>query len=65
MGQHRKLDDFIVMRLNRTNAQFRELDRSGSGTGNVQDQACMHLWKDLVGAYRYLKQLHYSRVILI
>jgi hypothetical protein len=39
------------MRLNRTTAQFRDLDRLGSvGKGTVQDQACMHLWKELVGA---------------
>ncbi|PSS05376.1 hypothetical protein PHLCEN_2v3865 [Hermanssonia centrifuga] len=48
MNQYRKLDDSITMRLNRTNAQFRDLDRLGVTHGNVQDQACAHLWKDLV-----------------
>ena len=50
MNQYRKLDDTITMRLNRTNAQFRDLDRNGSaGKGSIQDQACAHLWKELVG----------------
>lgn len=52
MSQYRKLDDTITMRLNRTNAQFRDLDRIGSaGRGSVQDQACAHLWKELVGEH--------------
>jgi hypothetical protein len=37
------------MRLNRTNAQFRDRDRLGdSGKGSVQDQACAYFWQDLV-----------------
>jgi hypothetical protein len=38
------------MRLNRTNAQFRDRDRLGeTGKGSVQDQACAYFWKELVG----------------
>ncbi|KAA1466492.1 hypothetical protein DENSPDRAFT_768460 [Dentipellis sp. KUC8613] len=50
LKEYRKLDDSITMRLNRTNAQFRDRDRlgAGGGKGNVQDQACAYLWKDLV-----------------
>jgi hypothetical protein len=52
MKEYRKLDDFIAMRINRTTAQFRDRDRLGySGKGNVQDQSCLHVWKDLVGAF--------------
>jgi len=50
MREYRKLDDAIVMRLNRTNARFRDRDREGTGgKGSVQDQACAYLWKELVG----------------
>ncbi|TCD70822.1 hypothetical protein EIP91_001512 [Steccherinum ochraceum] len=49
MKEYRKLDDTITMRYNRTTAQFRDRDRLGlGGKGNVQDQACAHLWKELV-----------------
>ena len=53
MNQYRKLDDSITMRYNRTTAQFRDLDRLGVGKGTVQDQACAHLWRDLVGTFLY------------
>ncbi|KIP07038.1 hypothetical protein PHLGIDRAFT_106222 [Phlebiopsis gigantea 11061_1 CR5-6] len=53
MNQYRKLDDTISMRLNRSNAQFRDLDRNGlAGKGTVQDQACAHLWKELVDNWK-------------
>ena len=51
MNQYRKLDDTITMRLNRTNAQFRDFEREGMVRGSVQDEACAYLWKDLVGSY--------------
>lgn len=51
MNQYRKLDDTIIVSLNRANAQFRDLERAGVGKGSVQDQACAHLWKDLVGGH--------------
>lgn len=52
MREYRKLDDSITMRLNRTNAQFRDRDRLGLGAkGNVQEQACAYLWEELIGKY--------------
>ncbi|KZP17284.1 hypothetical protein FIBSPDRAFT_793362 [Athelia psychrophila] len=48
LREYRRLDDTIVMRLNRTNAQFRDRDREGKGKGNVQDQACLYMWRSLV-----------------
>ena len=51
MSQYRKLDDMINMRLNRTAAQYRDRERSGlSGKGDVEEQACAHVWKELIGA---------------
>ena len=51
MSQYRKLDDTINMRLNRTTAQYRDRERSGlGGKGDVEEQACAHVWKELVGA---------------
>ena len=55
MREYRKLDDSITMRLNRTNAQFRDRDRLGvSAKGNVQEQACAHLWLELIGTYTHV-----------
>lgn len=55
MKEYRRLDDTIAMRYNRTTAQFRDRDRLGlSGKGNVQEQACAHLWKELVGMSTFL-----------
>ena len=55
MKEYRRLDDTITMRYNRTTAQFRDRDRLGlSGKGNVQEQACAHLWKELVGTSTFL-----------
>jgi hypothetical protein len=49
LKEYRRLDDTITMRLNRTNAQFRDRDRAGtSSKGNIQDQACAYVWKELV-----------------
>ncbi|EGN93051.1 hypothetical protein SERLA73DRAFT_64689 [Serpula lacrymans var. lacrymans S7.3] len=49
LKEYRRLDDTINMRLNRSNAQFRDRDREGTaGKGNIQDQACAYLWKELV-----------------
>lgn len=61
MKEYRKLDDTVTMRLNRATAQFRDRDRLGmGGKGNIQDQACAHLWKELVGEHHtpfYLESL--------
>ena len=38
------------MRLNRSNAQFRDRDREGTGgKGSIQDRACAYVWKELLG----------------
>ena len=50
MKEYRKLDDSITMRLNRTTAQYRDMDRTGSaGKGTIEDQACLQVWRELVG----------------
>ena len=52
MSQYRKLDDSINMRLNRTTAQYRDRERSGLGRdGDVEEQACAHVWKEFIGAH--------------
>jgi hypothetical protein len=52
LKEYRKLDDTVTMRINRTTAQFRDRDRMGaSGKGSIQEQACSHLWRELVGTY--------------
>ncbi|KAI9066776.1 hypothetical protein FKP32DRAFT_1565142 [Trametes sanguinea] len=49
MNQYRKLDDTINMRLNRTTAQYRDREREGiSGKGDIEEQACAHVWRELV-----------------
>ena len=55
MKEYRKLDDSIPMRLNRTIAQYRDIDRTGSvGKGTIEDQACLQVWRELVGPYAFL-----------
>lgn len=54
LREYRKLDDTINMRLNRTNAQFRDRDREGKSKGNVQDETCMYIWQSLVGMFHTL-----------
>lgn len=50
MKEYRKLDDSITMRLNRTIAQYRDMDRVGSaGKGTVEERACLQVWRELVG----------------
>ena len=55
LKEYRKVDDSITMRLNRTNAQFRDRDRLGEmgKGGSVQDQACAYFWQELVGAFPF------------
>jgi hypothetical protein len=49
LREYRRLDDTITMRLNRSNAHFRDRDREGlGGKGSIQDRACAYIWKDLV-----------------
>ena len=50
LREYRRLDDTITMRLNRTNAQFRDRDRQhAGGKGSIQDQACVYVWLELLG----------------
>lgn len=50
LKEYRRLDDTITMRLNRTTAQFRDRNRLGQGgRGNVEDQACAQIWRELIG----------------
>ncbi|KIM46197.1 hypothetical protein M413DRAFT_16920 [Hebeloma cylindrosporum] len=54
-----RLDDTIVMRLNRANAAMRDQDRvHGLREGNsLQDQACEYIWRELVGNWKRRTQL--------
>jgi hypothetical protein len=51
LKEYRRLDDTILMRLNRANAVVRDQERihREKGGGTVQDQACASLWRELVG----------------
>ncbi|KAG9006622.1 hypothetical protein FRB94_000548 [Tulasnella sp. JGI-2019a] len=59
MKEYRKLDDSVTMRLNRSNAQFRDRDRLGLGTkgGNPQDESCLYFWKELVANWKDRTQI--------
>ncbi|KAH0839760.1 hypothetical protein J3R83DRAFT_701 [Lanmaoa asiatica] len=49
LREYRRLDDTITMRLNRSNAQFRDRDREGTGgKGSIQDRACAYIWMELL-----------------
>ena len=51
LKEYRRLDDTILMRLNRANAAVRDHERihRETGGGTIQDQACASLWRELVG----------------
>lgn len=53
LKEYRRLDDTIVMRLNRANAAMRDQERMhGLREGNsLQDQACEYIWRELVGEF--------------
>ncbi|KAJ7129690.1 caffeine-induced death protein 2-domain-containing protein [Mycena epipterygia] len=59
LREYRKLDDSIVIRLNRENAMVRDQERiSGrAGKGTVQDQACANLWQELVSNWKRRQQI--------
>lgn len=58
LGEYRRLDDTIIMRLNRANAVMRDKDRSQGGTaGDVQDQACLKTWRELAANWRHRTKL--------
>ncbi|KAI0774150.1 caffeine-induced death protein 2 [Fomes fomentarius] len=55
---YRKLDDTINMRLNRTTAQYRDRERSGlGGKGDIEEQTCAHVWKELVANWSRRKAI--------
>jgi len=59
LKEYRRLDDTIVMRLNRANATVQDQGRihGGTGGGTVQDQACASLWRELVGNWKRRTEL--------
>ncbi|KAI0638054.1 caffeine-induced death protein 2-domain-containing protein [Trametes polyzona] len=58
MNQYRKLDDTINMRLNRTTAQFRDRERTGlGGKGDIEEQACAQVWRELVANWSRRKEI--------
>ncbi|TFK28751.1 hypothetical protein FA15DRAFT_664795 [Coprinopsis marcescibilis] len=58
LKEYRKLDDTIVMRLNRANALVRDQERErASPTGNIQNQACTAVWKELTENWKRRTQL--------
>lgn len=66
LKEYRKVDDSITVRLNRTNAQFRDRDRLGdSGKGSLQDQACAYFWQELVESWkRRLEVVDYCATVV-
>ncbi|KAF9462637.1 caffeine-induced death protein 2-domain-containing protein [Collybia nuda] len=59
LKEYRRLDDTIVMRLNRANATMRDQERLQDhiNTTNVQEQACLNMWRELVGNWNRRSQL--------
>lgn len=51
LKEYRRLDDTIIMRLNRANAAARDSVRTEDARGNIQDQACLQVWRELVGVF--------------
>jgi ABC-type phosphate/phosphonate transport system ATPase subunit len=56
LKEYRRLDDTIIMRLNRANAAMRDQDRiHGLREGSsLQDGACEYIWRQLVGEFSIL-----------
>ncbi|KAI5120681.1 hypothetical protein M0805_006970 [Coniferiporia weirii] len=55
MREYRKVDDTVIMGLNRTGAQFRDRDRtmgSPSAKSNPEEEACAYFWSDLVSNWK-------------
>ncbi|GLB33798.1 putative caffeine-induced death protein 2 [Lyophyllum shimeji] len=57
LREYRRLDDTITMRLNRANAAMRDSDRAESSAGNIQEQACSNIWRELVGNWKRRTEL--------
>ncbi|KAG6919440.1 hypothetical protein DXG01_006323 [Tephrocybe rancida] len=47
LREYRRLDDSITMRLNRANAAMRDSSRLDNSSGNIQDRACLNVWREL------------------
>ncbi|KAH0587576.1 hypothetical protein H2248_006352 [Termitomyces sp. 'cryptogamus'] len=57
LREYRRLDDTITMRLNRANATMRDQDRLDDFTGNIQNRACLNVWRELVGNWKRRTEL--------
>ncbi|THV08582.1 hypothetical protein K435DRAFT_847433 [Dendrothele bispora CBS 962.96] len=57
LKEYRSLDDTINMRLNRAVAAVRDQEREKREKSMVEDQACGHLWQELVSNWSRRKQL--------
>ncbi|TBU49376.1 caffeine-induced death protein 2-domain-containing protein [Dichomitus squalens] len=58
MSQYRKLDDTINLRLNRATAQYRDRERRGlAGKGDVEEQACAQVWRELIANWSRRREL--------
>jgi hypothetical protein len=60
LKEYRKLDDSIIIRLNREAAMLRDQERNSGtrpGKGSVQDQACSNIWQELVSNWNRRRQL--------
>ncbi|KAF8897522.1 caffeine-induced death protein 2 [Infundibulicybe gibba] len=60
LREYRRLDDTIVMRLNRANAALRDQERSQDThvkSGHIQEQTCALVWEELVNNWNRRKQL--------
>ncbi|KAF8076374.1 caffeine-induced death protein 2-domain-containing protein [Lyophyllum atratum] len=57
LREYRRLDDTITMRLNRANAAVRDSDRLRHSTENIQEQACLNIWRELVGNWKRRTEL--------
>jgi hypothetical protein len=66
LKEYRKLDDTIVMRLNRANANMRDKDRIQglSGNASLQDQACESIWRELVGESPASRRFYDTKIML-
>ncbi|KAG2013673.1 hypothetical protein CC2G_010557 [Coprinopsis cinerea AmutBmut pab1-1] len=59
LKEYRKLDDGITMRLNRAQAFIRdqERERTSPGPDSIQNQACIAVWRELMGNWKRRTQL--------
>ncbi|WVR04555.1 hypothetical protein IAU60_001562 [Kwoniella sp. DSM 27419] len=59
--QYRKLDDQIIIRLNRAQAQLRDQDRIGQGSGEGSSSGveamCFRLWNEMMAGWAHRQTL--------